>query len=144
MTKEKNERGLYYGSRKSDKLVRCYPKPELGVFRVELELHSSPLRRHNISTLDDFVFLPDIIYPRHVQFVEPQWEQLYQYLINKFGTEGSQMIAGAEKRKSSMRSLRRYLKRKGIPNGHRFLKPLAMNAEVVRALDKWARQFNRG
>lgn len=60
-----------------------YRKPKLGVFRVEVELHSGILRRNNISTLDDFVDVPQLVYPKHFQFVAFDWERLERYLRRK-------------------------------------------------------------
>jgi len=138
---EEKNRQLRYGSRKADKFVRCYHKPVLGVFRVEVELHSSLLRQNDVSTLADFTRLPKIIHPKHLQFVDLDWERLKEYLTRNLGDEGNRVNAGAGRRADSMRRVRRYLLRKGVVNLHRFLVPLAINDEVRRALDRWARQF---
>ncbi len=125
--------------RKTDKLVRCYQKDTLGVFRVELELHSGLLRE--ISTLDDFLYLPDIVYPKHFQFVAFDWVRLEQYLSKSHGDQSRRIIAGAKSRAPSLQRVRRYLNRKGVANVHRFFTPLAVNEKARRALDEWARQF---
>jgi hypothetical protein len=137
---EKNQI-LYYGSRKTCKLVRCYQKDSLGVFRVELELHSGLLR--DISALDDFLYLPDIVFPKHFQFVALDWSRLEQYLSRKLGDESSRIIAGARRRAASLRRVRIYLEGNGVVNIHRFLVPLTLNEEVCRALDRWARHFKK-
>jgi hypothetical protein len=139
---EEKKQALYYGSRKTDKLVRCYQKNTLGVFRVELELHSGLLRE--ISTLDDFLYLPDVVYPNHFQFVAFDWSRLEQYLSRRLGDEGRRVIAGARSRSPSLQRVRRYLNRKGVANVHRFFTPLAINEKARRALDQWARQFKKG
>jgi len=138
--KEKTH-ALYYGSRKTGKFVRCYQKSTLGVDRVELELHSGLLR--NILTLDDFLYLPDTVYPKHLQFVEFDWRRLEQHLSKKRADESSRIIAGAKRRAASLQKVRRYLHKHGVANVHRFLVPLAMNEEVSRALDRWARNFKK-
>lgn len=74
---------LYYGSRKSDKLVRCYKKREVGAYRVEPELHSGLLRRYGIIELDDVVRLPDVLCPKQLQFVDFNWNQLARHLAKK-------------------------------------------------------------
>ncbi len=135
---------LYYGSRKTDKLVRCYRKKELGIDRVELELHSSFLRRNDISTLDDFLYLPGTVYPKHLQFVEFDWSRLEQHLSTRPADECGRIIAGARRRSASLQRVRRYLHKHGMANIHRFFVPLAMNEEVRRALDRWARHFKKG
>jgi hypothetical protein len=99
--KEEKDQILYYGSRKSCKLVRCYQKGSLGVFRVELELHSGLL--HDISDLDDFLYLPDIVFPKHFQSVALDWSRLEQYLSRRLGDESDRIIAGARRRAPSLR-----------------------------------------
>lgn len=144
MQNKEKQRALRYGGRKTGKLVRCYEKPKLGVFRTEVELHSGILRRNDISTLDDFLCLPDVVYPTHLQFVEFDWGRLEQHLNAKSSSNGRRIIAGAKRRADSLRRVRRYLNRKGVVNIHRFLVPLAMNKQVRRALDRWARHFKKG
>jgi ribosomal protein S15P/S13E len=139
---EQKKQPLYYGSRKTGKFVRCYQKSTLGVDRVELELHSGLLR--NILTLDDFLYLPDTVYPKHLQFVEFDWKRLEQHLSRRPADESSRIIAGAKRRAASIRRVRRYLQKHGVANVHRFLAPLAMNHEIRRALDRWARHFKEG
>jgi hypothetical protein len=139
---EKKKQALYYGGRKTSKLVRCYQKPTLGVFRVELELHSSLLR--DISTLDEFLYLPGAVYPKHLQFVEFDWRRLEQHLSRRPTAESSRIIAGAKRRSASLQRVRRYLHKHGVANVHRFFVPLPVNDKVGRALDRWARHFKKG
>jgi hypothetical protein len=138
----KRKSNLYYGSRKSDKFVRCYEKPEVGAYRVELELHSGLLRRHSISVLNEFARLPELVCPKHLQLVDLDWKQLGQHLANKIGGRSDGVIAGARRRKMSILRLQRYLRREGVSNTHRFLVPRAINEDVRRALDKWLQNFN--
>jgi hypothetical protein len=140
---EDKRRALHYGTRKSDKFVRCYYKHGLRVFRVEVELHSGLLRRNDISTLDDFIYLPDLIYPTHLQFVDLDWRRLKRYLAKNLGDESDRVITGVKRRVASLRWLRRYFSRKGVVNVHRFLVPLALNDEVNRALNSWAHHFKK-
>lgn len=130
---------LYWGGRKSDKFVRCYKKKELDCYRVEVELHSQLLKREQISTPDDFDGIPDAIYPRHFQFVDVDWHRLEQYLLRK--RHGRDLITGAQQRAASLSRLRRYLRRHGLVNFHRFLIPLAINNKIDRALTRWMRNF---
>ncbi len=136
--REKENRILYWGGRKCDKFVRCYKKPEVG-YRVEVEAHSKLLRREKISTLDDFDGLPLAIYPKHFQFVSIDWDRLQRHLMRKRDREA--IIAGAHQRKSSLFRLRRYLRRHGVTNFHRFLVPHAINKRIDRAFIRWIRQF---
>lgn len=143
MHNEDKKRVLYYGSRKTGKLVRCYEKKNLGVFRVEVELHSGLLRDNEILTLDNFIDLADVICPKHLQFVEFDWNRLEQYLSNTLGDKGRRLLAGARHRSPSLQRVRRYLHRNGVTNVHRFLTPLAINKKAQRALDRWASQFKK-
>ena len=133
---------LYYGSRKSHKLVRCYDKVELEVYRVELELHSGLLRRHGISGIDDLVHLPEVVCPKHLQFVDFDWNHLSRHMANKLGDRSNGVIAAARRRTTSILRLQRYIRRKGVFNPHRFLIPSAINKDVSRALQKWVRGFD--
>jgi hypothetical protein len=130
---------LYWGGRKSDKLVRSYEKEEVNRYRVELELHSQLLRREKISTLDDFEGLIDAIYPRHIQFVDVAWDRLKRHLRRK--RHGRALIAGAQHRAASLSRLRRYLRRHGISNFNRFLLPLAINKKIDRAITTFFLDF---
>jgi hypothetical protein len=141
---KKNKDRLRYGGRKTDKLVRCYEKKKLGIYRVEVELHSGLLRRHDISTLDDFFDLPYIVYPKHLQFVDLDWRRLEAYLSKRPRQECAQIISGARRRASSLRRLQRYLLRKGVVNIHRFFVPVNLNEEVRRALNRWSLNFKKG
>jgi hypothetical protein len=133
---------LYYGTRKSDTFVRCYKKPEVGAYRVELELHSGLLRRHNISALNDLVRLPELVYPNHFDIVDFDWDRLRRYQVNKIGDRSDAVIGGARQRRTSILRLQRYLRRKGVFNTHRYLVPRAINRDVIRALKRWARKFD--
>ncbi len=141
MQNEAQKRVLYYGGRKTNKLVRCYRKKALGVFRVEVEMHSGLLQ--DISTLDDFLFLPDLVSPKHCRFVGVDWNRLEKHLKGRPSGDGSRIIAGARRRADSLERVRRYLKRKGLVNVHRFLAPLAINNEIKAALERWARHFKK-
>jgi hypothetical protein len=130
---------LYFGTRKSDKFVRCYEKKEVDSYRVELELHSQLLRREKISTLDDFEGLIDTIYPRHLRFVDVDWHRLERHLRRK--RHGTALIAGAQHRAASLSRLRHYLRRHGVANFHRFQAPLAINKKIDRAITTFFLDF---
>lgn len=140
--KANNDRVLYWGRRKSDKRVRAYKKREVKAYRVEVELHSSLLRREQINGLDDFDDLPDVLFPKHLQFVDVEWTRLEQHIRQRLGSGAQRVIKGAQKRGCSLSRLRRYLRKKGIVNFHRFLVPLGINKEITRALGTWARRFS--
>jgi hypothetical protein len=135
---------LYYGGRKCGKLVRCYRKKAVAAYRVELELHSGLLRRHSISTLDDFIYLPDIVLSKHLRFVNFGWAAFERYLYKRLGREEASLLMDrARTRAISIRRLQRYLRRHGVPNPHRFLVSHWINVVVRRAFDSWVREFFR-
>jgi hypothetical protein len=134
---------LRYGSRKSDKLVRCYEKVELGAYRVEPEVHSGLLRRNSISVLGDLVRLPELLCPKHFNLVDFDWDRLRRHLANKMRSSSDGVLAGARRRRTSILRLQRYLRRRGVFNTHRFLVQRTMNKDVTRALNQWAQKFNR-
>lgn len=138
---KKRENVLCYGTRKSAKFVRCYDKVDLGVYRVELELHSSLLRHHDISTVDDLVHLPEVVCPKHLGLVDCDWNQLSRHMAKKMGDRSISLMAAARRRANSISRLQRYLRRKGVFNAHRLLVPHAINENVSRALKRWARGF---
>jgi hypothetical protein len=141
-TRKKGWGVLYWGSRKSEKFVRCYKKRQLKSYRVEVELHSPLLRGHQINRLDDFDYVAEVIYPQHFRFVDVNWDRLKRHLNGKH--HGRALVAGAKKRAPSLSRLRYYLRRKGITNFHRFLTPLAINRKIDRAFDRWTGHFEEG
>ncbi|HKD64571.1 MAG TPA: hypothetical protein VKB40_11095 [Candidatus Acidoferrales bacterium] len=64
---------VWFGARRSSKFVRAYQKPELGVFRVELEFHASWLRHHGIRDCFDFLKIPNLVLRRHIFFCQLDW-----------------------------------------------------------------------
>ena len=134
-----SDNGFKYGGRKSAKFVRCYFKEELGVFRVEVELHSELLR--DISAAEDFTRLHQIIFPKHFSFVEFDFGRLKRFLETHDNDGYIDIEAEARRRAGSLRSLRSYLHSQGLVNFHRFLVPLPINAEIMRASKRWARNF---
>ena len=139
MHKEGNGHVSYWGSRKSDKFVRYYKKLEVDRDRLEVEAQSQLLRREQISTLGDFDGLPSAIYPKHFQFVDVDWDRLQRNLRRKRNSKA--LISGVRRRRRSLSRLRRYLRRNGITNFHRFLVPHAINKRIDRAFTRWIRDF---
>jgi hypothetical protein len=139
---------LRYGSRKSGKLVRCYWKKEVNAFRVELELHGRILakgrhpkhRNYNMADVPNTI-LPDHVRD-HVRFVRFDWNVLERYLIERFGDEGHSILEKARvKARISLRFVTRFLQKREVPNIHRFLVPMRINAAVDEAITRWAVRF---
>ena len=144
--RRKNDRTLpgllRFGSRTSPKFVRCYEKRVLGRYRVELEVHSPLLRRLQIDKirhLDDFALS---LLPDHIVFLAVCWSKLEAYLRRKFGRRGPEILEDARGHaRTSLRRVLRFLLEQHIPNPHRFLRQLAINDEIERALKQWAGHF---
>lgn len=132
---------LRYGTRKSGKLVRCYPKEKLGVFRVEVELHSSVLRRMEIRNVYQLPQAASAIFPEHFELVKIDWLRLRRYLSKRFAQRGRAIFLNARGHASSIRGAMRYLSRRKICNVHRFLTPMRLNKKVTAALCRWERSF---
>jgi hypothetical protein len=137
-----NTRVVHYGSRKGSKLIRIYEKEELDVFRIEGEFHSFLLRRHRIDAEQDLSAIADVFYPSHIRFVEVDWKRLRKHLMNKYGEEdGEEILKSARRRRTSIRRVARYLRRKAVFNVHRFYLPLKINKDIKHALDDWSSEF---
>jgi hypothetical protein len=134
---------VHYGSRKGPKLIRIYRKEELDVFRIEGEFHSSFLRLHGIDSEHDIGSVADEFCPAHIRFVEIDWKRLRTYVRKKHDKEqAAKILASARKRESSIRRVTRYLRRKGILNVHRFYRPLSINKQIKRALERWSTDYD--
>ena len=132
---------LRYGSRKSDTLIRCYSKPSVSAFRVEIELHSSWLRRKNVLKLKDLRRLPDLLYSSHIRFVQFDWVALARHLRHK-GLPANKILQAARTEARSIHGLMGFLRHElGLRNVHRFLIPLEMNEQIRLALENWSRRW---
>jgi hypothetical protein len=133
---------LRYGGRSCPKLVRCYLKESLEVFRVELELHRSLLRKYGATTIHDLAAVAARLVPAHLRFVCVCWKKLKTYLVKKFGNDGNRIAEEARHQADlSLAKALRYLAKVGVPNPHRFLVPLKINRAVREALQRWAEDF---
>jgi hypothetical protein len=132
-------RQLRYGTRKSDKLVRCYAKPSLNSYRVELELHSGFLRKHSISSFGDLEKLVTLVCRDHLKFVFVRWKRLRRYLVRKFGDRrGKALLQAARDRSQSLQRVSQFLTRQGVANPHRFLRPMKINKSIRQAMRAWS------
>jgi len=136
---------LRFGSRKSGKLVRCYPKAEIDAFRVEIEIHSRLLRANQVTTVDDMWKLAVAVVPDHIRFVRVSWKRLRRHLMRKFGrAKGRRLHRETRERAYSIHRLCRYLRNRGVHNVHRFLVEMAINNQLRRALGDWKVKISNG
>ena len=133
----------WFGERRSSKLVRVYLRPEKRVLRVEFEFHCGWLRRNGIHDCYDFWKLPQLIVPRHISFCELDWEGVTRY-IRRHVPNPALALRNLSWQKNDLNATLRFLRQTlGIRNTHRFLKPLALNEVVFRALKRWAAEWPR-
>jgi hypothetical protein len=132
---------LRYGGRRSDKLVRCYVKGNLQCFRIELEIHSSLLRRHGLVRFEDLRKLPHLLCPTHIWFARLDWQAVVRHLDRR-GVSANKMAELEFARSCPIHTALKVLRGTlGVKNAHRFLKPLAINRRLLLALHAWARNY---
>ncbi len=135
---------LRFGGRHSAKLIRCYSKPEINAYRVEVELHSNYLRGHGLVNIWDLPRLAEVITPACISFVEIRWDSLTQHLLRR-KLPADQIINEVQSRAHSLHRVLAYLRTQvGVANVHRFLRPLPINRIVTGALFAWARRWAQG
>jgi hypothetical protein len=126
-----------YGSRRGDKLVRCYWKQPIGCFRVELEIHAALLRRNGIAQLSDVYKIPQLLCPAHVRFVQMNWPALEKYLAKRNVQDHQDVLKLAIARAVSIHGLMAFLRGTvGVKNAHRFLVPQCINEQIERSLKR--------
>ena len=136
---------LRHGARKSGKLVRCYRKKEVQALRVEVELHSQLLKKHHIQELYDLDGVAFVVHPKHFRFVAIRWKALGRYLQARDTGDADTIIREAHERAEvSLNRALKYLRRNGVLNTHRFLRPMQINDSIQKALTKWAIDFHGG
>lgn len=134
---------LHYGSRRSAKFVRCYPKDRIASFRVELELHSILLRHHHIDHIEDLPALRSVVIPSHFRFSAFSWRKLRRYLRHKFGAaKAKAILRSTRSRSKSIIHAKRHLRHLGVANVQRFVTQFSLrNRLVAQAIDTWADSF---
>jgi len=132
---------LWFGTRRSAKLVRAYWKPQIAAFRVELELHSSWLRTHAIRDLFDFSLLPSLIVPRHILFCRVNWDKVSSRLL-RVHPNHSLAVRNLFWQRFELHATLSFIRDElAFPNARRFLIPLATNRIVANALNVWAQKW---
>jgi hypothetical protein len=123
---------LRYGARETNKLVRGYAKSEVGVFRVELELHSGwpGLPETDCHLHETGLAANDF------RFVYVRWRALDAHLASE-GARGNRIAAEARLRYRSIHELLRYLRSVGVKNAHRFVRTSKKDVEIREAFEVW-------
>jgi hypothetical protein len=133
-------RDLRFGTRHSDTMVRAYKRPETKSYRVEIELHSSWLRRFGITQPSDLSKLPHLLCFSRINFVAIDWDALADHLRRK-GLPASALNSARSQAYSIHRALSLLRSEIGLVNVHRFLSPLRINTVIKRELEDWANRW---
>ena len=131
---------LRYGGRTSSSLVRAYHKTEINRYRVELELHSRFFRSSRLCQFRQLSNLRRMLLPSRFQLVKLDWHALSEYLFGRVGARSTHLLMTA-RGKQSIHASCQYLRRQGVLNTHRFLRPLQNNADLQSAINVWAATF---
>ena len=100
------------------------------------------MKKYSVRGVRDVGALAVNLCPAHIRFVGVRWENLKTYLDRRFGADGRVISEEARRRAEiSLRRATRFLSRKGVPNVHRFVRPLRMNRGVQIAMRGWAERF---
>ena len=130
---------LRFGARQANKLVRCYPKPEVDAFRVELELH---LGWPGLPETDCHLHETGLV-AKDFRFVYVRWRALDAHLVQD-GEHGKRIAAKARRRYRSIHELLRYLRSVGVKNAHRFVRTSKKDAEIRQAFEVWRNSVRNG
>lgn len=133
---------VYFGKRRSGRFVRCYVKPELDAYRVELQFQSSWLRAHKILNPQELCQLTGELCRTCFCFARFDWKQLDLYLKKHSESDAKKVLRQVRRRRHALHRAVKYLRNvTGVRNTHRFLRPLAMNQMVLLGLKAWSRRW---
>jgi hypothetical protein len=136
-----------WGSHRSSKIARAYAKFEASSFRIELQLHSRFLRKHQINHASDFPKLATILPRHHLYFASLEDKRLREHLERSglpHETRIEILKAVAKSRKSLWSTLRLLRQKWHFVNVRRLISPLPeMNAVVLAALNEWATHWQK-
>jgi hypothetical protein len=125
-------------------MVRAYKKPEISSFRIEIELHSSWLRKQGLKDLEDLSELPVLLSPGRIQLVEIDWDLLTTHLSRK-GLDAENIVGEAQSRAYSIDRALEFLRNEvGLQNVRRLLRPVRINRTIRDALRTWAKSWRTG
>jgi hypothetical protein len=131
----------YWGTRRGSKHVKSYWKPEIGKFRLELELHSRFLRRHQIRDPFDFPNLAQLLPRHHIWFVRIDDLKVIGHLRRR-GFTGEEVIRICQRldplKRDICAALSHLRRNVHLKNVRRFVTPLRTNRLVREALKKWS------
>jgi hypothetical protein len=129
----------WFGAPGSDKFLRCYEKPQVGAYRIELQMNAKFLEAHAIRNAGDFPRL-DAIVARQIVFFRVDWRRLSAYVRRNL-RYSDVILRKARERKGNLDQLLRFLREVTVSNPERFLVRMTINENISQALRKWNKQW---
>lgn len=141
-TSRKYPESVWFGSRRSSKFIRAYPKPGIADFRVELEFHRSFLRDHKIASIADLARLAELVNRKHFVFcrIDPVRFRTFAKRHIRYSESVLRVVSRRNPLNKTLAVLRTQF---GLRNLHRHLEELPENAFVARALRVWASDWKK-
>jgi hypothetical protein len=130
----KYPKAVWLGAPASATFLRCYPKPQVGGFRVETQFNSAYLKKHGIEAPRDFLRLSPLL-AKNLGFFDLDWPKLSRY-ARRHLRHPDELLQMARDRRQSLNTMLKFL-RAVIPNVNRFLVPMKINGEISQALQEW-------
>jgi hypothetical protein len=139
----KNPACDWWGSKKGGKRVKSYRKDVIAAHRVEFRMRRRFLEPHGINDLFDFSEFVDLLPGHHIHFARLDKQKLATRLQRtKNTTEVLSILKQVDALDGDLTAQLKLLRQgAGLNNVRRFLKPVGLNAVVLRALKKWAAQW---
>jgi hypothetical protein len=134
---------LHFGARRSPVFARSYWKKTIDSYRIEIEYHREWLAKHAIKTTNDFLKLPELTARRYIAFYKIDPLKLSAALA-RLGVPVAPTLKKVVARENDLHAALHYLRHDvGLVNTLRILTPLTTNGRVVRALQQWARDWEK-
>lgn len=140
-TSRRHPDSLWYGSRRSAKFVRSYPKPGVANFRVELELHRGFLRKNGIASIVHLPLLLHILIPDHICFYRVDEDSFQKFASKHLRHSASIFRIVTANHEPLGQRLRVFREKFGLKNLQRQLIPHPVNNSIFNALRIWARKW---
>jgi hypothetical protein len=135
-------KAAWFGAPKSAQFLRCYPKPPVRGFRLEVQFNRGAIENNGLDDLDAWSRLPEVV-ARYVAFYRMDWTRLTAYVRRHFRRDPEAVLQKARGLRGNLDQLLRLLRRVGVSNPAGFLRPMPVNEDIAQALAKWKRQWKR-
>jgi len=133
-------KAVWFGAPSSERFLRCYPKPPVLGFRIELQLNRAAIQKYGLDDLKLWTRLPEVV-RKYVAFYRMDWKRLTVYVRRHFRRDPSVVLEKARSLRGNLGDLLRFLRRSSVNNPGRFLVPMRVNDEIAQALRIWKRRW---